>query len=107
MLRSWKVWTQFVDSNTQHLLTLFVAGASTRTALAIANLRRICEDEFPGRYELAVIDVLGQPAIAEEKKILAAPTLIKEHPLPVRRVIGDFSNKGKVLTGLGLFPYSY
>lgn len=95
----------FVDSNTQYLLKLFVAGTSTRTALAIANLRRICEDEFSGCYELVVIDVLGHPAIAEEKKILAAPTLIKECPLPVRRIIGDFSDKEKVLAGLGLFPY--
>jgi circadian clock protein KaiB len=91
-----------VDSETQLLLKLFVAGTSTRTAQAIANLTRICEDEFPGGYQLVVVDILKQPAIAEEKKILALPTLIRESPLPVRRIIGDFSDKEKLLAGLGL-----
>jgi len=91
-----------VDSATRYLLKLFVAGTSTRAEQAIANLRRICEDELPGCYELVVVDVLNQPALAEEKKILAAPTLIREHPLPVRRVIGDLSDKKKVLAGIGL-----
>jgi circadian clock protein KaiB len=94
-----------LDSDTQYLLKLFVAGASVLTDQAVANLVRICEDEFRGCYELVVIDVLSQPAIAEEEKILAAPTLIMESPLPVRRIIGDFSNKEKVLAGMGLFPH--
>ena len=91
-----------VDAEPRYLLKLFVAGSSTRTGHAINNLRRICDDEFPGGYELVVIDVVEQPAIAEEKKILALPTLIKESPLPARRIIGDFSDKEKVLAGLGL-----
>ncbi|MDP1526810.1 MAG: circadian clock KaiB family protein [Rhodocyclaceae bacterium] len=93
-----------VDTNTSYLLKLFVAGDSSRTGLAVANLRHICEDEFPGCYELVIIDVLRHPGIAEENKILAAPTLIKERPLPVRRIIGDLSDKEKVLTGIGLLP---
>jgi circadian clock protein KaiB len=96
-----------VVSDTRPLLTLFVAGTSTRTGPAVANLRRICEDEFPAGYELVVVDVLSQPAIAEEKKILALPTLIKEFPLPVRRIIGDFSDKEKVLAGMGLSTHQY
>lgn len=91
-----------VDSDTQYLLKLFVTGSSKRTELAIANLRRICEEEFPGCYDLVVVDVLSHPALAEENKILAAPTLIKVRPLPVRRIIGDLSDKGKVLAGIGL-----
>jgi len=93
-----------VDSDTRYKLKLFVAGTSSRAELAIANLKRICEEEFPGLYELHVIDVLGQPEIAEEQKILAAPTLIKEQPLPVRRIIGDLSDTEKTLVGLQLKP---
>ena len=91
-----------MGAETQLLLKLFVAGTSNRTAQAIANLTRICDDEFSGDYQLDIVDVLQQPAIAEEKKILALPTLIKEYPLPVRRIIGDFSDKEKLLAGLGL-----
>ena len=86
----------------EYLLKLFVAGPSSRTEAAIANLKRICEEEFSGRYALVMIDVLSQPDIAEREKILATPTLIRERPLPTRRVIGDFSDKDKVLAGIGL-----
>lgn len=91
-----------MDSETRYLLKLFVDDDSPRTAQAIANLRRICEDEFPGCYDVVVINVRSQPELAEETKILAAPTLIKERPLPVRRVVGDLSDKEKVLAGIGL-----
>jgi circadian clock protein KaiB len=93
---------RLVEPDTRPRLKLFVAATSARTAPAIANLRRICDDEFAGGYELVVVDVLSEPAIAEEKKILALPTLIKEYPLPARRIIGDFSDKEKVLAGMGL-----
>jgi circadian clock protein KaiB len=79
---------------------LFVTGASARTRTAIANLRRICEQELEGRYELEIIDVLEFPELAEDEKILATPTLIKSLPLPLRRVIGDLSDTEKVLWGL-------
>ena len=68
----------------------------------MANLRRICEQELSDEYELRVIDVLQQPQLAEDEKILATPTLIKELPPPLRRVIGDLSDKEKVLLGLEL-----
>jgi circadian clock protein KaiB len=79
---------------------LFVTGASSRTGIAIANLRRICEQELEGQYDLEIIDVQQFPDLAEDEKILATPTLIKSLPLPLRRVIGDLSDTEKVLLGL-------
>ena len=81
-----------------------MAGKTPRAELAIANLRRICDQELGGRYELAIIDVLESPELAEEARILATPTLIKQLPPPLRRVIGDLSDKEKVLLGLELSP---
>lgn len=83
-----------------YLLKLYVTGTSPRAEVAIANLRRICEQELHGEYELEIIDVLEQPQLAEDDKILATPTLIKQLPPPLRRVIGDLSDKAKVLLGL-------
>lgn len=88
----------------KYLLRLFVTGASARTAPAIANLRRICDEELRGAYDLEIIDVQENPALAEDERILATPTLIKSLPLPLRRVIGDLSDKEKVLLGLQLQP---
>jgi circadian clock protein KaiB len=88
----------------KYLLRLFVTGASSRSGTAIANLRRICEQELEGQYELEIIDVLEYPELAEDEKILATPTLIKSLPLPLRRVIGDLSNTEKVLLGLEVRP---
>lgn len=84
----------------RYLLKLYVTGASLRTSTAIANLRRICEQELMGQYDLEIIDVLESPHLAEYDKILATPTLIKSLPLPLRRVIGDLSDREKVLMGL-------
>jgi circadian clock protein KaiB len=88
----------------KYLLRLFVTSASSRSATAIANLRRICEQELEGQYDLEIIDVLEYPDLAENEKILATPTLIKSLPLPLRRVIGDLSNTEKVLLGLEVHP---
>lgn len=88
----------------KYLLRLFVTGASTRTATAVSNLRRICEQELQGQFDLEIIDVLEFPELAEDEKILATPTLIKALPLPLRRVIGDLSNTEKVLMGLEVQP---
>jgi circadian clock protein KaiB len=87
-----------------YLLKLYVTGQSPRTEKAIANLRRICEEDLHGRYELQIIDVLENPQLAEDAKILATPTLIKRLPPPLRRVIGDLSDKEKVLLGLDVWP---
>ena len=82
------------------LLKLYVTGTNARTERAIGNLRHICEAELEGRYALEIIDVLENPEAAERDRILATPTLIKELPLPLRRVIGDLSDKEKVLLAL-------
>ena len=84
-----------------------MTGASSRTSVAIANLRRICEQELAGQYDLEIIDVLQFPDLAEDEKILATPTLIKSLPLPLRRVIGDLSDKEKVLLGLEVQPQPF
>ena len=81
-----------------------MTGATPRAETAIANLRRICEQELGGQYELEIIDVLEFPDLAEDEKILATPTLIKSLPPPLRRVIGDLSNTEKVLLGLEVQP---
>jgi circadian clock protein KaiB len=83
-----------------YLLKLFVTGTSPRTQRAISNLNRICEEELLGEYKLEIIDVLKDPQAAEDERILATPTLIKQLPPPLRRVIGDLSDKDKVLLGL-------
>jgi circadian clock protein KaiB len=90
----------------KYILTLFVSGGTLRANQAIANLRRICDEELEGDYELQVIDVLKNPQVAEDEKILATPTLMKRLPPPLRRVIGDLSDKQKVLLGLQVQPQS-
>jgi circadian clock protein KaiB len=84
------------------ILKLYVSGATPRAETAIANLRRICDQELEGQYQLEIIDVLKHPQLAEDDKILATPTLIKQLPPPLRKVIGDLSDKEKVLLGLEL-----
>lgn len=88
------------------LLKLYITGQTPRSERAIANVRRICEEELEGQYEMAVIDILERPQLAEEEKILATPTLTKEQPPPLRRIIGDMSNTEKILLGLDLQPYT-
>jgi circadian clock protein KaiB len=87
-----------------YLLKLYVAGTNPRAQVAIANLRRICDEDLGGRYELEIIDVLEQPQVAEDDRILATPTLIKQLPPPLRRIVGDLSDKDKVLLGLEVHP---
>ncbi|MFN2637462.1 MAG: circadian clock KaiB family protein [Gemmatimonadaceae bacterium] len=88
----------------KYLLTLYVTGSSRRAQIAIENLNRICEQELEGLYELEIVDVLENPQRAEDEKILATPTLIKQLPPPLRRVIGDLSDTDKVLLGLEVRP---
>lgn len=85
-----------------YLLKLYVAGKTLRTEQAIRTIREICERDLAGFYELAVIDVLERPQLAENEKILATPTLVRELPPPLRRVVGDLSDKERVLIGLDL-----
>ena len=83
-------------------LRLYITGRTQRSERAIANLRKLCETELRGQYELDIIDALEHPQLAESEKILATPTLIKEMPEPVRRIIGDLSDTEKVVLGLDL-----
>jgi circadian clock protein KaiB len=94
-------WQKLMD---KYILKLFVTGQTPRSERAIANLRRVCDEELGGRCEIIIIDVLERPEVAEEEKILATPTLIRQYPPPVRRIIGDLSDLKQV--GLSLFPNS-
>jgi circadian clock protein KaiB len=83
-------------------LRLFVTGASPNSTRAILNLKEICETYLQGNYELEIIDVYQQPLIAQKEQIVALPLLIKKAPGMERRLIGDMSNRKKVLRGLGI-----
>jgi circadian clock protein KaiB len=88
----------------EYFLRLFITGQTTKSTLALENIRRICEDNIPGRYKLEVIDIYQDPTMASDAQIIAAPTLIRVHPAPLRRIIGDLSDADKVLTALNLKP---
>jgi len=86
----------------KYILRLYITGTTSRSVLAITNLKKICEEYLEGRYELEVIDLYQMPGLAKDEQIIAAPTLIKKLPPPFRRIIGDMSNEEKVLMGLDL-----
>jgi circadian clock protein KaiB len=86
----------------KYTLTLFITGETSRSKRAIANLKRICEEELKGQYEMVIIDTLERPQLAEEENVLATPMLIKQLPPPLRRIIGDLSDIEKVLLGLDI-----
>lgn len=88
----------------QYELRLYVAGMTPRSLLAIANIREICGEHLKGRYHLQVIDLYQQPVLAEGEQIVALPTLIRKLPPPLRRIIGDLSDRERVLIGLDLRP---
>jgi circadian clock protein KaiB len=87
-----------------YLLRLYITGTSPRSMRAIGNIKKICEENLKGKYELEIVDVYQQPDVATDKMIVALPTLVKELPLPLRRLIGDLSNKKQVLAGLDIIP---
>ncbi len=91
-------------SSERYELRLFVSGATLRSAHAIENIRAICDAELHGHYQLEVIDIYQQPELAKRYQIIAVPTLIKSMPVPIRTLIGDLSEKEKVLIGLNLHP---
>lgn len=92
------------SNETRYTLRLFVAGMTPKSQMAIENVGRLCETELKGRYELEVIDIYQQPELVKEEQLLAAPTLIKKLPLPLRRIIGDMSDRDRVLVALDLRP---
>jgi circadian clock protein KaiB len=86
----------------KYILRLYVSGSSGRSLKAISNLRKICEEYLPD-YDLEVIDIYENPSAAREEQIIAAPTLVKQLPKPLRRFVGDLSNTQKVLVGLDIY----
>jgi circadian clock protein KaiB len=87
---------------TKYRLKLYVTGHTANSIRAISNLKKILAEDLPGVYDLEIIDVLKHPQLAEDEKILATPVLAKTLPLPVKRIIGDLSEKEKVLIGLDI-----
>lgn len=85
-----------------YILKLYVAGQSPKSVNAIANIKKICEENLHGQYELDVIDLYQQPQLAQGEQIIAVPTLIRKLPVPLRRIIGDLSNTERVLVGLDI-----
>ena len=81
-------------------LRLYVAGKTTKSQLALKNLRRLCETHLAGRYQIEVIDLLVTPKLAAGDQILAVPTLVRKLPEPIKKIIGDLSNEERVLVGL-------
>jgi len=86
----------------RYTLRLFTSGTTPRSTRAVRNLREICETDLKGNYDLEVIDIYQEPGRATESDIIAAPTLIKEEPPPVKRMVGDLSDRPKVLYYLAI-----
>jgi circadian clock protein KaiB len=88
----------------RYMLRLFITGMTPRSTEAVANIKALCEEKLAGRYELQIIDIYQNPQLAREEQILAAPTLVKTLPAPLRRLIGNLSIRSRVLKGLDLLP---
>ena len=83
-------------------MRLYVAGASPKSLKAFANLRQLCEEHLPGRYEIEIVDLIERPLLARSDDIVAIPTLVRSLPAPTRKIIGDLSDKDRVLLSLQL-----
>jgi circadian clock protein KaiB len=90
------------DGEHDYVLRLFITGHTEKSRRAVRNITRLCEEHLHGAYDLEVIDLYQQPELAVEHQLVAAPTLFKVLPLPPRRMIGDLSDTGRVLAGLGI-----
>ncbi len=86
----------------KYILRLYITGMTPRSRVAVENVRKICQEHLANNYELEIIDVYQQPTLAKGEQIIAAPTLIKKLPLPLRRLIGDMSQTERVLLGLDI-----
>jgi circadian clock protein KaiB len=87
----------------KYILRLYVTGSSGRSLRAVHNLKKICEEHLPDDYDLEVIDIYKHPEAAREEQIIAAPTLVKKLPEPIRKFVGDMSNTQKILVGLDIY----
>lgn len=92
------------DGKKVYLLRLYVAGQTRKSLTAFANLKKICEEHLHGRYKIEVVDLLEKPQLAKGDQILAIPTLVRQLPPPLKKIIGDLSDTEKVLVGLDLRP---
>ncbi|MGE5698782.1 MAG: circadian clock KaiB family protein [Deltaproteobacteria bacterium] len=88
----------------QYELRLYVAGQTSKSLSAFANLKKICDDHLAGRYRIEVIDLLKNPQLAQGDQILAIPTLVRKLPQPIKKIIGDLSDTIRVLVGLDIRP---
>jgi circadian clock protein KaiB len=88
----------------KYVLRLYVTGMTPKSTQAIQNIKKICNEELHGRFDLEVIDIYQRPMLAQGEQIIATPTLIKKLPLPLRRFIGDMSDTGRIVLGLDLRP---
>ncbi len=88
----------------KYIMRLYITGMTPRSSKALANLKKICEEYIKDHYELEVVDIYQQPKLARGEQIVATPTLIKKLPLPIRRLIGDMSDKKSVLFGIDVRP---
>jgi len=86
------------------MLRLFVAGQTLKSLVALSNLHKICEQHVPNRYTIEVIDLLQHPQLARSAQIIAIPTLVRDLPAPMRKIVGDLSNTPRVLIGLDITP---
>jgi circadian clock protein KaiB len=84
------------------VLRLYVTGTTARSVRAVENIKRVCEEYLADRYDLEIVDVYQQPDLAAREQLFAAPTLVKKLPLPLRKLVGDLSNRQRVLAGLDL-----
>ncbi len=102
--RDVKAFEQAVEAaqHAKYLLRLYVAGATPKSTQAIINLKQMCEEYLAGRYDLEVIDIYQQPVLAKGEQIIAAPTLVRRLPLPLRRFIGTMADAKRILVGLDL-----
>jgi circadian clock protein KaiB len=85
-------------------LRLYIAGHTSKSVTALANLRRLCESELAGRYKIEVIDLMEHPERAKADQVVAIPTLVRRLPPPMKKIIGDLSNREKILVGLDVWP---
>jgi len=98
--------TQTSVTDKRWMLRLYVAGQTLKSIVARANLHKICEQHMPDKYHVEVIDLLENPGLAKDDQIIAIPTLVRNLPIPVRKIIGDLSNTERVLIGLDIHPAS-
>jgi circadian clock protein KaiB len=91
-----------LEDSQPYVLRLYITGMTPRSTRAISAIRKVCDEFLAGRYDLQIIDVYQQPALIRDEQILATPTLVKKGPEPERRMIGDMSNRARLLAGLGL-----